>query len=126
MARSAHYEGGLNTISSSRSGTATFIVGALPKKGRIVRVRFHSGDVPGVGATADVVVWSADGAVSTSLTGVVDLAAALSTAAVARQGFEAALIAPQAALSVADGQLVEVIQASVTSQLLVEVAFEPR
>lgn len=92
MARSAHYEGGLNTITrvfpAGASGSNT--IGVMPKDGRIVRVRFH-GDATESDLVARVAIRNQDGSSAGNITANTDLDAAFTSADAALAGVDAGL-----------------------------------
>lgn len=129
MARSAHYEGGLNTITRvfPVGADGDVLVGIMPKNGKISRVRFH-GTADETDLSAQVFVRDLTGANPTAITTVTDLDAVFNDAATAHAGVEAVL-QNQAARDAKDTQAVTLaITSAVGSvgELGVVVNFEPR
>lgn len=139
MSYSASFEGGLNTITrvialgTGAVSSASHVVGAFPKRGKIVRIRYK-GLVAVVGTTftADTVIAPPDGSTPSLMLQTAPTDIEFDSVAEARIGVEATLNPTlQANRGGLDGQMLIVVltAAGVTSgpgDLLVEVAFEPR
>lgn len=127
MSYSAHYEGGLNTISRvfPAGTTSGHLVGKMPKNGKIVRVRY-SGRAAETGLSAVMRARTLDGTGVEILTLSTDISFA--TVAAAYVGVEATFLSTaQAHRDAKDNQALDVLFTGTTvGEVLVEVSFEPR
>lgn len=129
MARSAHFEGGRNTLTRvfPAGADGANIVGVMPKDGKVKVVRVH-GDADETDLTAQVRVYAQDGSGPTNITAAHDVDADFTSAQTARAGTEIPISDQEAADLLVD-QLVEVNFGSTSGsvgEIAVLVGFDPR